>query len=363
MRLVPSTYEALAGWAGDDHEAALETFARHADKPTSEHYRHPDYGIAPNVLLALSLEAKGTGKEDARQFFETRFRPALVEADPAASKVTGFFEPELDASARKTTEFHVPVYARPHQLVDAKGEASKHVPDGYRFVWRRDDGSFDEAPDRAAIGKGALDQEPSTDIIAWLADPIDAFFMHVQGAARLKMTDGTIRRITYAAKSGHPFTGIGRLLVEAGEIAATNISMHTIDAWLRANPERAKPLMHENRSYIFFKDSAVGDMDLGPFAAAKIQLTAGRSLAVDLKVHTFGTPIHVAADTVNDRPWQSLMVAQETGTAIVGAQRGDIFFGTGTDAGRAASAVNSPCRFTILIPNSEFDRVMGRWNR
>ncbi|MFZ2099700.1 MAG: MltA domain-containing protein, partial [Oricola sp.] len=172
----------------------------------------------------------------------------------------------------------------------------------------------------------------------------------VQGAARLRFADGNTIRVTYDGKTGHPFTAIGKRLVERGEIDPDAVSMNAIRRWLADHPGEARPLMEENRSYIFFREAAVDDPAAGPIAAAKVPLTAGRSLAVDRLLHTFGSPIFVGADKVNGRPWRKLMIAQDTGSAIVGAARGDLFMGSGAAAGERAGAVRSPADFVLLVP-------------
>ncbi|MGN6448886.1 MAG: MltA domain-containing protein, partial [Brucella intermedia] len=191
--------------------------------------------------------------------------------------------------------------------------------------------------------------------IAFVADRVDVFFAHVQGAARLKLRDGQVLRITYAAKTGHPFTGIGRILVADGEIPASEISMQAIRRWLAEHPDRADDLIWRNRSYIFFREAPVDDPDAGPVAAAKVPLTAGRSLAVDRLLHTFGTPIHVSAPTVtvfDGEPFARLMIAQDTGTAIVGPARGDLFAGSGEAAGEIAGGVKNDAEFYALVPRT-----------
>ena len=185
--------------------------------------------------------------------------------------------------------------------------------------------------------------------------------MHIQGAARLSLTDGSAMRVTYAAKSGHPFTAIGKRLMEEGHIEPSEISMQSIAAWLRAHPDDARRVMNQNRSYIFFKESPLGDVELGPVAAAKIPLTPGRSLAIDMRYHTFATPIYVHASNVNGSDYCRLMIAQETGTAIRGPVRGDIFFGTGAHAGHMAGAVVSPVEFYLLCPRAEASDLAKKW--
>src|SRR5690606_12670521 len=165
---------------------------------------------------------------------------------------------------------------------------------------------------------------------------------HVQGAARLRFGDGTQRRVTYAAKSGHRFTGPGGILVAMGEIPRAAISMQSIRQWLHAHPDRVDEILWRNRSYIFFRETALGDPDAGPVAAAKVQLESGRSVAVDRLIHTFGTPIYIDApflDRFGKAPFRRLMIAQDTGSAIVGSARGDLFAGSGEAAGETAGAI------------------------
>ena len=190
---------------------------------------------------------------------------------------------------------------------------------------------------------------------------MDLFFVHIQGAARLVYDDGRRSRITYAAKTGHAFTPIGRILVERGEIDRAAVTMDTIRAWLAEHPGEADALLWQNRSFIFFREAPVGDPELGPIAAAKVPLSAGRSLAVDRLLHTFGTPVFVSAPTLTHldggAPFARLMLAQDTGSAIVGAARGDIFTGSGPAAGALAGSVKHAADFFLLLPLAAADRL------
>lgn len=358
----PTAFTDIAGWARDDHGAALMALAHHTAKPTGETYRTGALGVPPDPLMALAAEAATPdARTDPRGFFENRFVPVRLDhRSGERGLVTGFYEPELSASRVRTPSFGVPFLRRPPDLVpvDESNRPPGFDPD-MRFARRGNAGTLTEYHDRAAIDAGALDGQDLE--IAYVADPVDAFFVHIQGAARLTFDDGTATRITYDGKTGHPFTAIGALLVARGEIPAQTISMQSIRAWLAAHPDRASVLMVENRSYIFFKETPAGQPGDGPIAAAKVPLTAGRSLAVDRLLHTFGTPIFVDADAVAGAPFRRLMIAQETGSAIVGPARGDIFFGTGTEAGEAAGGVKSPCTFTILVPRDMVDGLPEEW--
>ena len=311
----------------------------------------------PNSFDSLIDQAQSaSAQSNPRQFFEQNFNAIKISnSGGRAGRLTAFYEPEVEARLHRHGNFQTPLLRRPPDLV-ALNEDNRpdKLDQSWRFGRLRSDGTISAYYDRAQINAGALDVDRLA--LAFVADPIEAFFIHIQGAARLRLEDDSLLRVTYDGKSGHPFTAIGRLLVDRGEIPAQDISMQTIKAWLRTHPDKAMPLMEENRSYIFFKQAPSCDDELGPIAAAKVPLTAGRSLAVDRLLHTFGTPIFVNADNVNGAPFARLMIAQETGTAIVGPVRGDLFCGSGPAAGQLAGAVNSPCDFTLLIPiGAEFD--------
>ena len=283
-----------------------------------------------------------------------------IGPDESAGFVTGYYEPEIEVSERAESGYRFPFLRRPPNLVKVPDPDNPPVgiPAGYAFML--DDSTC--CPDREAIESGAFENRGLE--IAWARSRADVFFAHVQGCARLRLPDGRVERITYAAKSGHPFTGIGGLLVKRGEIPAEEISMASIRQWLAAHPDRADGLMWENRSFIFFESAAVENDYLGPVAAAKVPLEPGRSLAVDKRIHTFGTPIFVSAPGLEDfdetRPFARLMIAQDTGTAIVGPARGDLFAGCGFKAGETAGSIKAAANFVILAPaGSETARRAG----
>ena len=344
----------LPGWAGDDLGAAFSAFSRTAREASHRRYRSGELGLSFDAL-ADSLEPAASGQaHDARAFFEEHFVPCRIDPGPASRGfVTGYYEPIVAARRQPDPEFSVPIYARPDDLV--KVDEARH-PAGLdpAFAFGRGTpGGITEYFDRAAIEGGALGARARP--LAWLADRVDAFFVHVQGAARLVLSDGSIRRVTYAAKSGHPFTGPGRVLAEMGEIAREEVTMQSIRAWLAENPGRVDEILHRNRSYIFFREADVADAALGPVAAAKVPLTAGRSLAVDRLLHTFATPFFIDAPSLTafgGAPFRRLMIAQDTGSAIVGPARGDLFAGSGDAAGDIAGVVRHPARFFALVPRA-----------
>ena len=346
------SFDDLPGWPDDNQADAFAAFRRSAFHVLNKPYRTGSLGVDFSGFEEAYAVARSEAPGDARAFFERYFVPALIVPDDAeAGFATGFYEPEVEASAIRTEKFKVPLLARPGDLADIDDENRPAGVDRYLAFGRRTPSGLVEYFDRPAIEQGALAGQGLE--IAWVADPVDAFFIHVQGAARLNMTDGSLRRITYAAKSGQRFSGPGKILADLGEIPLEKVTMQSIRAWFKANPHRINEILWQNRSYIFFRDAPVDEPELGPVAAAKVPLTPGRSMAVDRLFHTFGTPFFIHAPTLKafgGKPFRRLMIAQDTGSAIVGAARGDLFAGSGFDAGEIAGVVRSHADFFALIP-------------
>jgi membrane-bound lytic murein transglycosylase A len=357
----PVSYADLPGWADDPKARAFAAFRRSALRIHVKPYRTGSLGVSAEAFRHAYAEAEAApeaiGEAEANAFFERHFVPAQAMPPEGSGFVTGFYEPEVAASPVRTTDFTVPLLARPADLVDVDDGNRPAGMDPYFAFGRQTDGGIVEFFDRGEIERGALAGRNLE--IAWLADPVDAFFIHVQGAARLNMTDGRLIRVTYAAKTGHPFTGIGRVLAELGEIPLEQVTMQSIRAWLRDHPARVSEILWRNRSYIFFKEAPVDDPALGPIAAAKVPLTPGRSMAVDRLLHTFGTPFFIHAPTLTafaGKPFRRLMIAQDTGSAIVGPARGDLFAGSGDAAGEIAGVVRNRADFYALLPRSLLER-------
>jgi len=319
----------------------------------------PQEKYAAAFGAARDIDPEGLGHDAARLFFENWFRPFDVladgpDTDPLSGKVTAFYEPIIQAGRTSSARYRYPFLRKPAQLckIEDPDNPPNGIEPGFAFAVDAGNDSRETCPDRRAIENGAFDGLGLE--IAWVEDKADAFFAHVQGSARLDFGSGEVARITYAAKSGHPFTGIGRLLVARGEIPASEISMQSIRRWLQDHPLQSDELIWENQSYIFFDEVPVPDHNLGPVAAAKVPLEPGRSMAVDRLLHSFGTPFFVHApqlkDFDDDKPFARLMIAQDTGSAIVGSARGDLFTGSGDYAGELAGAVNAVARFTVLLP-------------
>ena len=359
----PVNFSAIPGWSEDDPCRAFAAFRRSAFQALVKPYRSGSLGIAFEAFNPAYDEARRfsePSRVEAVAFFERHFVPAIVAPDTGARGfVTGFYEPEVEASPVRTEWFRVPLLARPDDLVDVDDGNRPEGFDPYFAFGRLSDAGIVPYHDRGEVEHGAL---AGRDLeIAWVADPVDAFFIHVQGAARLAMADGSLRRITYAAKSGHRFSGPGRILADLGEIPLADVTMQSIRAWLRQHPNRVNEILWQNRSYIFFREAVVDDPELGPIAAAKVPLEAGRSMAVDRLLHTFGTPFFISAPDLlafGGKPFRRLMIAQDTGSAIIGAARGDLFAGSGDAAGEIAGVVRAEADFYALIPRPLFESAV-----
>ncbi|MCB1386647.1 MAG: MltA domain-containing protein [Nitratireductor sp.] len=359
----------------------MAAFLVSAERMARRRYTTKALGTDAEALAEIAARALDTGRDNwrdpalCRHFFETCFEPRRVVGEPSAAGteggefdgfVTGYFEPEIEASPTRSRDFPVPILRRPPDLVEIDDASRPSDLAPHFFFARRTASGLEEYPDRAAIEAGALD--PLELELFWCRSRIDLFFVQIQGSARLRLPDGLIRRISYDGKSGHPFTAIGRVLIERGAIDPATVSMQSIRAWLEAHPEEAGQVMQLNRSYIFFQqiDHPAPDMgppdmgppdmgppDMGPLAAAGVFLTPRRSLAVDHRLHTFGSPVFIATrDPLpgEAEPFRQLMIAQDTGSAIIGPARGDLFMGSGPSAGIAAGAIRHAARFTLLLP-------------
>ena len=315
---VPPAYRGLAGWSGDDHRHAFEAFRIGCAKR----------GRGPMGLdLPPGWDAGCATRESARRFFEDAFVPVRLDRGEDGL-FTGYYEPEILGSRFRHGPYQHPIHAKP-----ARGR-KRHS--------------------RADIMRGALAGQGLE--LFWLADPVDAFFLEIQGSGRIRLAEGGVARVGYAGQNGHRYYAIGRKLVEQGIATPEEISAEGLKAYLRANPVRAIKLMNLNPSYVFFREITDLDPAMGPIGAMGVPLTAGRSLAVDRHVHGLGLPVWVET-TVAGQPWHRLMVAQDTGGAIKGPARGDIFFGTGDQAGQLASHQRAPGRSWTLVPRSLAPRI------
>jgi membrane-bound lytic murein transglycosylase A len=358
----PLCFADLEDFAEDDHQAAFALFAEQAaanlhEDPVLRPAAHASEALRGIFRAALALDR--IDQAGARKFFETHFTPHRVFSGAKNEKgfVTGYYEPLIEGSLVQTEKFSAPVYARPDDLVTlAAGEIVPGLPAGLAAARRLADGKLIAYPDRAAIAAGALEDHARP--ILYLTDSVEVFFAQVQGSARVVLQDGRQLRLTYAGRNGHPYTSIGRILVEAGEVPADKIGLESVKAWIRAKGQRpgeaGHALMAHNRSYVFFAVNADLPDASGPIGGAGLSLVPLRSIAIDRQIWPYGLPIWLSADL----PWQSeraspfrrLCVAADTGSAIVGPARVDLFFGTGHDAGIRAGSIRHTCDFVALLP-------------
>jgi len=346
----------IEGWEADDHIAALSCL-RMSAKALAEKSFVSRIGVPPSEALlkvaekALALDMNNISSLKARKFFETNFTPYNHKDNNGF--VTAYFEPEVAASRVKSDKFPYPLLARPHDLLRLNDEnRPKDFDPDLQYARETEDGLV-EFYDRPQIDKGALADRGLE--LFWLKSDVEGFYIHVQGSARLLLDDGTSARVSFAGKSGHVYSSIGKIMVKRGIIALEDANMVNIRNWLEADPERGTAMLHENRSFIFFAELKGHDPDFGPIAAAGVQLTPGRSLAVDKSEHAYGTPVWLSTHKPlpsDTKPYQRLMIAQDTGSAIVGSQRGDIFIGSGKEAGILAGSVRHDTDFITLEPNT-----------
>ena len=354
-RLEPLRFESLAGWERDDHADAFRAFLRScralaAQSPELRPARSPEGDLLAVCRQALSVE--NPSNEQARLFFEANFQPFAVVPLLGSGFLTGYYEPEFPGSRQADSTFTVPLLARPDDLVSIpQGETLPGIDPGLQAARRTPEG-YEPYPDRAAIEEGALGSGARP--IAFLREPGEAFIIHVQGSARIRLGDGSVVRVAYAGRNGRPYTSIGRLLVQGGEMDLESMTLEKLMGWLRDHPERARTLMRQNQSYIFFREAEELAPEDGPIGGAGTPLVPGRSLAVDRSLWAYGLPFwlegRMPLSLDRDEPLRRLMIAQDTGSAIVGPARGDFFVGSGPEAGTRAGLLRHRTRFVVLQP-------------
>lgn len=363
VRFEPVGFTDLPGWESDDHLAALKAFRISCPRiKAAAAARAGNSAIAvPAPLLAACDKAAAipepVTRAAARAFFETEFTPHRVVHAADQGLLTGYYEPVLDGSRIKDDRFATPIYRRPPDLVNLVHEAERGAKANQLTHARKTATGTEPYATRAEIEAGALAGQDLE--LLFLADPVDTFFMHIQGSGRIRLTDGTSVRVHYDGKNGHPYTSIGRYLIDTGTLAADKITLGALRQWLRTDPERGRHVMHQNASFVFFRELQ-GEEAQGPLGVLSIPLVAGRSLAVDAGTHAIGTPVYVsspalthASRTKKEGGFHRLMIAHDVGSAIRGPERGDIYFGSGDKAGKLAGVTKHPGNFFVLLPKTE----------
>ena len=352
-------WSALDGWPVDDHSAAFATFLASCRPllrtipPKGE--KRPMYFALRDVCRRALATGQVAGQQ-ARLFFERNFRPARIsKLGDSAGLLTGYYEPIVDGSRFPTGIFKVPIYRRPPDLVPPLNGTGPGFPNKGQSLRRTTSGELVPYHDRGAILDGALDGQHLE--ICWIKDQTDALVIQIQGSARVRLEDGTMLRINYDSHNGHSFVPVSRILIERNLIPRDEMSLERIREWMRANPESAEEVRRQNRSFVFFRIVGLSDGsdDREAIGAQGVPLTPERSIAVDKSLHVYGTPFFIQAGlplTSEKRTasFDRLMIAQDTGSAIVGPARADIFWGAGDGAGRVAGRIRHPGSFAMLVP-------------
>jgi membrane-bound lytic murein transglycosylase A len=364
----PVKWSDIAGWSDDDHLQAFNAF-RTSCKPIAA-----QKSDAPSGSKALSGSLRDpcraaraadiTSGAKARAFFEDNFLPLRISRlGEDAGFVTGYYEPIIDGSRTQTDVYTVPVYRRPSNLfVRGYNQSSTGLPNGgqvFRKIGRR---KLVPYYDRAQIEDGAIAGRGLE--ICWLKNQTDLLFSQIQGSARVRLEDGSTIRINYDAHNGYPYTAVGRVLIDRGIIPREQMSMQKIREWMDQNPDGAKEVRRQNRAYVFFREVQLSDKDEA-VGAQGVPLTPGRSIAVDKALHVYGTPFFIEGELPieseqSKTPFRRLMIAQDTGSAITGPARADLYFGAGAEAGKVSGRLRHNMNFVILVPKSLDPVARGR---
>lgn len=346
--LVRVDFSDLPGFSSDNIDAAFETFLRSCEKGDN------DGSLANACLMALAARSdRQPGR--IHDFFTDTFQPYRIEPKTGKGLVTAYYEPVVAGSRTPTSRFATPLFPLPDDFVQIT-EANKPKKWDEDLSWGRQSGqSIVPAPTRAEIDDGALADAISP--LIYVENPVEAFYIHIQGSTRVVLPDGSKVRIGFAGKNGHPYSSVGRVMQKRGIKPPGGFSMDGMRAFFGDNPDLARELMQENHSFIFFREIPDLAAELGPIGGEGIPLTAGRSIAVDTDYHHYGTPIFIDAMPQigsNRAPslFQHLMIAQDTGSAIQGPARADLFWGTGDNAGSMAGGIKASGTFYVLLPKS-----------
>lgn len=371
----PVAWADIAGWSEDDHLLAYKAFRlsckpiaaqrKPAAEPTGESKGVPKaLGTSLRDPCRAARAADISDGAKARAFFEEHFLPLRISRlGEDDGFVTGYYEPVIDGSRTQTDVYTVPVYRRPSNLfVRGFRQDAPSLPNNgqvFRKIGRR---KLVPYYDRGEIEDGAIAGRGLE--ICWLKNQTDLLFAQIQGSARVRLEDGSTIRINYDAHNGYPYTAVGRVLIDRGIIPKEQMSMQKIRQWMEQNPDGAKELRRQNRSYVFFHAVQLSDKDEA-VGAQGVPLTPGRSIAVDKALHVYGTPFFIEGELPieseqSKTPFRRLMIAQDTGSAITGPARADLYFGAGADAGRVSGRLRHNMRFVILVPKSLDPAARGR---
>jgi membrane-bound lytic murein transglycosylase A len=361
--LTRAEFSDLPGWQGNDPRGALAAFRRTCESLSKQDAAQAmgAYGgtVGEWQGACAALPPGSVSAAGARVYFETWFSPAAVDGE---GLFTGYYEPELRASRTKHGVYQTPIYGLPSDLVSVDLGQFKPELAGQRITGQLAGHKLIPYPARADIDAHGV----VAPVLFYAADPVAVFFLHVQGSGRVKLEDGSSFRVAYAGQNGRPYTPVGRTLIEQGALQKGQVSLQAIRDWLHANPSRMNQILETDQSFVFFQEKPVGDASLGSEGSEGVALTPGASLAVDAHIHPLGAPFYVAT-TASDTEvgksvplLQRLLIAQDTGGAIRGPVRGDVFWGFGQQAEDMAGRMTSRGHFYVLLPKPVADRLPAR---
>jgi peptidoglycan lytic transglycosylase A len=336
-------FSALTGWKDGEQAAAWPALLA-----SCQALRWRD---AWRSVCARAMELRSPSDEDARRFLQEQFVPwRLANPDGALDGlVTGYYEPVLRGSRTRLAPFVYPLYGPPDDLLIIDLSATNPELRGTRLRGRLEGKRVVPYYTRAEIARGAAPVTGKE--ILWVDDPIEAFFLQVQGSGRVQLANGETLRVGYADQNGHPFQSIGRFLVERGELKLGEASMQSIKSWAAANPQRVQELLDQNPSFVFFRELPLADPNSGPIGAFGVPLVAGRSIAVDPRYVPLGAPVFLATTfPASTTPLTRLVLAQDSGGAIRNPVRADFFWGSGAEAGAQAGRMRQQGRMWVLLP-------------
>ncbi len=343
----------LPGWSEDDFTAAAPALksscSRLAAQPDSRALQGALGGTIGDWKPFCAELSRSNNDAAIRRAIESLLSPVEVDDSAGDGLFTGYYEPTLSGSRSPSERYNWPLYKRPPELVELDLGQFRDSLAGQKILGHVRNRAFEPYYQRSEIDGGRLQQRGLE--LAWVDDPVDAFFLHIQGSGRVELDDGSVLRLGYAGQNGHAYWAIGRELVQRGSMKVDEVSMQSIRAWLDSHPDRRVDILHTNPSYIFFRELS----EAGPVGSLGVALTPRRSLAVDPKVVPLGTPVWLSTShpgETTDQPFQRLMSAQDTGGAIRGAQRGDVFWGPGAEAAEIAGRMKQTGRIWMLVPKS-----------
>jgi membrane-bound lytic murein transglycosylase A len=355
LELKESRFEDLKGWTVDAQQEALSAFGQSCEKIKNLDDAKP---LGSDPLLGTISDLKAvcqhlpdqdlSSPESARYFLETYFKPyALTNDGNTQGLYTGYYEPTLYGSEIKTSEYAIPLRTRPNDLVMVNLGEFRDELKGQRIAGRVVSGQLKPYEDRAGIEDGKLPRAQDIPLL-WVNDAADAFFLQIQGSGVVVLPSGQTVRVGYDGQNGHPYTAIGKILIDRGELTKETVSMQAIREWMRGHPSEAKDLMRANKSYVFFRRLETD----GPVGAQGVVLTAERSLAIDPVFLSYGLPVYldIESPVQSDARIQRLVVTQDTGGAIKGPVRGDVFWGYGEQAASIAGVMKSKGQAWVLAP-------------